>query len=33
MTFQNNRLTGIVLSVALLLSVMFVAMQFLNEIN
>lgn len=33
MTLQNKRLTGIVLTVALLLLVPFVAMQFTNEVN
>ncbi len=33
MTFQNKRLMGIVLSVALLLSVPLIAMQFSNEVN
>lgn len=33
MTFQNKRLSGIVLTVALLLLVPFVAMQFTTEVN
>ena len=33
MTFQNKRLTGIVLAVALLLLVPFIAMQFTAEVN
>ena len=33
MTLQNKRLTGILLTVALLLLVPFLAMQFTNEVN
>ncbi len=33
MTLQNKRLTGILLTVAFLLLVPFVAMQFTNEVN
>ena len=33
MTTQNKRLTGIVLTVALLLTIPLVAMQFTNEVN
>jgi hypothetical protein len=33
MTMQNRRLAGIVITVALLLMVPFIAMQFTNEVN